>query len=155
MQFPPSRTRLWSYRLHKCRKCFFFSSSTDVLWKQIVSQSGSLWGRTGTPALLWIPHCPFSRTQLECGVIFLYVSVPFSFFFPSLLCLHLHPFSLFIVSFFLPSSLVRCLLFGVFVSSLPSLPCFLYIFLSKPCFVSFWEGGCAFPEQWLLWLDTA
>jgi len=44
---------------------------------------------------------------------------PFSFFFPSLLCLYLHPFSPFFVSFFLPSSLFHCLLFGVFVFFFP------------------------------------
>ena len=148
IQCPPSRMQVWSYRLHKSRECFF---QQQWYWCPVKANcvTGSLWEPTGTPTLLWSPLYPFRRTTAGVRGDISFLFCPFLFLFPSLLCLYLHPFSLFFVSFFLPSSLFHCLLFGGFVSSLSPylhvyltfLPCFLYIFLFKPCLCFFLGRG--------------
>lgn len=97
----------------------FPSSSTDVLWKQIVSHSGSLWEPTGTLALLWGPYYPLRRTITGVRDDISLLFCPFLFLL-SFITLFIFTSILSFLCLILPSILfVSLSLFGVFVSFFP------------------------------------
>ena len=126
------------------QEVFFSSSSTDVLWMQIVLQSGSLWGRTGTPALLWIPHCPFSRTTARVRGDISLLFCPFlSSFLRYFVYIYIPSLSSLSLSSFHPLCFVVFCLAYLFLPSHPFLAFYTFFSLNPVLFLS-GKGGARF-----------